>query len=88
MAPRDDRAGVVAVMTIDPGISVQEALRRFPVTLAVFQQFGIHLCCGSELSIAEAATRDGADPGALIEALRLSIPAEPAPDPAPLRIVR
>lgn len=69
-------------MTIDPAISVQEALRRFPATLAVFQQFGIHLCCGSHLSITEAAVRDGVDADRLLAALRFSIQAEPVPDPA------
>ena len=58
---------------LDPGVSVKEALQRFPVTLTVFQQFGIHTCCGSDLSIAEAAHRDGADADQLIEAIRRSI---------------
>lgn len=73
---------------LDPHVSVQETLRRFPGTLPVFQQFGIHLCCGSDLSITEAARRDGADADGLIEALRLSILAAPAPDPAPSRTAR
>ena len=67
---------------LDPGISVKETLQRFPVTLTVFQQFGIHTCCGSDLSIAEAARRDGTDADRLIAALHLSILAAPAPDPA------
>jgi iron-sulfur cluster repair protein YtfE (RIC family) len=69
----------MAVMTspaLEPGVSVKETLQRFPVTLAVFQQFGIHLCCGSDASIVEAAHRDGADADRLIAALRLSILAE------------
>lgn len=57
---------------LDPHISVKELLARFPATLPVFQQFGIHLCCGSDASITEAAVRDGADVDALMEALRLS----------------
>ena len=91
MASGDDRAGVMAIMTspaLDPRVSVKEVLARYPATLTVFQQFGIHLCCGSDASITEAALRDGAGADALMEALRLSILAAPAPDPAASRTAR
>ena len=66
---------------LDPRVSVKEVLARYPASLPVFQQFGIHLCCGSDASITEAAFRDGADADVLMEALRLSILAAPVPDP-------
>lgn len=91
MAPRDDRAGVMAVMTspaLDPRVSVRELLAQYPPTLPVFQRFGIHLCCGSDASITEAAFRDGADAEALMEALRLSILAALVPDPGASQTTR
>ena len=58
--------------TIHAGVTVNEAIRRFPATLAVFNDFGIDACCGGAAPVAEAATRDGADPAALLAALRVA----------------
>lgn len=58
--------------TIEPvsdGMTVNEAVRRFPSTVGVFNDFAIDACCGGAAPIAEAAARDGADPVALLEAL-------------------
>jgi regulator of cell morphogenesis and NO signaling len=52
-----------------PTMDVNEAIRRFPETIAVFNAFGIDACCGGAAPIAEAAGRDGADPARLLEAL-------------------
>ena len=57
---------------IDPDWTVNDTLRIFPATVAVFDRFGIDACCGGAASIAAAARRDGADLVALIEALRLA----------------
>lgn len=57
---------------IDAGLTVNEAIRRFPATVAVFNDFGIDACCGGAASLAEAAARDGADPEALLAALRVA----------------
>ena len=56
--------------TIHAGVTVKEAIRRFPATIAVFNDFGIDACCGGAAPVAEAAARDGADPDALLAALR------------------
>lgn len=56
--------------SIGPDLTVNEAIRRFPATVAVFNDFGIDACCGGAVPLAEAAVRDGADPGALLEAVR------------------
>ncbi|HYH78725.1 MAG TPA: DUF542 domain-containing protein [Longimicrobium sp.] len=56
--------------TVHPGLSVNEAIRRFPATVAVFNDFGIDACCGGAASLAEAAERDGADAAALLDAVR------------------
>jgi iron-sulfur cluster repair protein YtfE (RIC family) len=55
---------------IHAGLSVNEAIRRYPATVAVFNEFGIDACCGGAAPLAEAAARDGADPVALLEAVR------------------
>ena len=61
---------------IHGGLTVNEAIRRFPATVAVFNEMGIDACCGGAAPIAEAAERDGADPDALLDALRAAAAAE------------
>ena len=56
--------------SIPEEITVNEAIRRYPGTVAVFNAFGIDACCGGAAPLAEAAERDGADPRALLEAVR------------------
>jgi iron-sulfur cluster repair protein YtfE (RIC family) len=55
---------------IDAGLTVNETIRRFPATFGVFKEFGIDTCCGGAAPLAEAAERKGADPVALLEAVR------------------
>jgi regulator of cell morphogenesis and NO signaling len=52
---------------------VNETIRRFPATVAIFNAFGIDACCGGSVPLAEAARRDGTDPDALVEALREAV---------------
>jgi regulator of cell morphogenesis and NO signaling len=40
--------------------SVNEVVRQFPVTVAVFKRYGIDACCGGALPVSEAAQRHGA----------------------------
>ena len=49
---------------------MNDAIRRYPATVAVFNDFGIDACCGGAAPLAEAAARDGADPVALLDAVR------------------
>ena len=56
--------------TLDLALTVNEAIARHPRTVAVFNQFGIDACCGGDATIPEAARRDGADPDALVDAVR------------------
>jgi len=56
--------------TIDASLTVNEAIRRYPATVGVFNDFGIDACCGGAAPLAEAAVRDGADPVALLDAVR------------------
>lgn len=62
--------------TITSASIVNETLRQFPVTTGVFNQFGIDACCGGAASISDAATRDGADPDELLNALNRAIGAQ------------
>lgn len=52
---------------------VNEVLLRYPVTVAVFNAFGIDACCGGAASIADAAQRDGADVERLMAALGAAV---------------
>lgn len=55
---------------ITPDSIVNETLQRYPETMSVFNAFGIDTCCGGAAAIEDAAYRDGADPQALLAALR------------------
>ena len=46
-------------MTIDPTLSVNELLRRYPEALPVLATAGIDSCCGGEQSLALAAAGSG-----------------------------
>jgi hypothetical protein len=60
---------------------VNDAVREYPATLAVFQAYGIDACCGGAATIGEAAARDGAEPGALLAALNAAAAPGPAAPP-------
>ena len=57
---------------IDPDLSVDDALRRYPAAAAVFNAFGVDACCGGARSIRDAAREDGVDCCAVVAALELS----------------
>lgn len=69
-------AGITTI--IQPSSIVNETLRQYPETTAVFNQFGIDACCGGAASMIDAAARDGADPQALLDALNLAVGAQTA----------
>lgn len=49
--------------------TVGQVLERYPATAAVFNRYGIDLCCGSAVSVREAAHRDGIDANTLCSEL-------------------
>jgi iron-sulfur cluster repair protein YtfE (RIC family) len=55
--------------TLDCSRSVNAILTTFPATLPVFNRFGLDTCCGSALSVADAARAADVDSEALCEAL-------------------
>lgn len=54
-------------------LSVNEVIRRYPVTVDLFNRYCIDACCGGASSVADAATRDGADVDALLRDLQSTI---------------
>jgi regulator of cell morphogenesis and NO signaling len=49
--------------------TVNDVIRQFPPSIAVFNAFRIDACCGGAASVEEAGKRDGADVEKLVEAL-------------------
>ena len=50
-------------------LTVNDGIRLWPATVALFNDFGIDACCGGAAPVREAAGRDGADPDALVRAI-------------------
>ncbi|MDO8502867.1 MAG: DUF542 domain-containing protein [Gemmatimonadaceae bacterium] len=57
-------------LSIDQELSVNEVMKRYPVTMEVFNRFGIDTCCGGNASVIEAARRDGVNLDSLLDAIR------------------
>jgi regulator of cell morphogenesis and NO signaling len=63
------RAGRGSQEPIHDGLTVNEAIRRFPTTVAVFNEFAIDACCGGAAPLTEAAARHSIDTAMLLEIL-------------------
>lgn len=61
---------------IDPRMSVNQVVDRFPRTLGVFDRHGIDSCCGGAVSLAAAAERDGVEVRQLLSDLRTEVEKE------------
>ena len=48
-------------LDLDCQWTVGQVIERYPTTAAVFNRFGIDMCCGSSVSVKEAALRDGVE---------------------------
>lgn len=60
---------------VDPALSVNETLRRWPAAVAPLSAFGVDTCCGGAASL-EAAARDAGVPVAeLLAAVATAIDA-------------
>ena len=68
---------------LDPKLTVNEIVRRYPETVAVFNRMGVDLCCGGGLTLAEAIDADGIDEDDLREALDEALASAPASTVAP-----
>lgn len=61
------------VSTIETTMTLDEITNRFPDTIKVFNEFGMDICCGGGMSLAEAAERDGVELESIEQALRAAI---------------
>lgn len=66
-------------VAIPEELTVNEVIRQWPATVAVFNLFGIDACCGGAAPVREAALRDGADPDELLDELGRAVAATEAP---------
>ncbi len=48
---------------------INDVIKTYPQTIAVFNQFRVDSCCGGGQSIEKTATRDGVDVASLMQAL-------------------
>jgi iron-sulfur cluster repair protein YtfE (RIC family) len=69
-SPRPDPAVLAG------GLTIHEILDRFPATAPVFQQLGIHTCCGGDVTLDVAARRDGVPLDRLRDELRAALRGE------------
>ena len=44
---------------LDPAMTINEIVARYPATIPVFNRFGMDTCCGGGVSVEQAAQRDG-----------------------------
>jgi regulator of cell morphogenesis and NO signaling len=58
---------------LDPNLTINEIVARFPETIPVFNRFGLDTCCGGGVRVDEAARRDELDVTAVVSALRQAI---------------
>jgi len=48
---------------------INDIIKRYPQTIAVFNKYHVDSCCGGGQSIEKTAARDGVDVDKLVEAL-------------------
>lgn len=63
---------------IDPSMTINEIVARYPQTMAVFNRFGLDTCCGGGVTVAEAARRDGIDAEPVLAELQRAVEHAPA----------
>lgn len=55
---------------IDGTWTINEIVRQFPETVAIFRRVGVDACCGGALPLGEVTRRHGLDGEALLDELR------------------
>jgi hypothetical protein len=58
------------VKSVAEGMTVNEVVRAYPASVAVFNDHGIDACCGGAELVRLAAVRDGADPDVVLAELK------------------
>ena len=64
---------MAAVTALDPNLTINEIVARFPETIPVFNHFGLDTCCGGGVRVDEAAHREGIDAAELLSSLHQAI---------------
>lgn len=54
---------------ITKDMTINDVIKRYPRTIAVFNEYHVDSCCGGGESIEKTATRDGVDVDRLVKAL-------------------
>jgi iron-sulfur cluster repair protein YtfE (RIC family) len=57
------------IIQLDPALTINQIVAKYPQTTAVFNRFGFDTCCGGGVTVAQAAQRDGVEPEAVFSAL-------------------
>ncbi|MEW6034526.1 MAG: DUF542 domain-containing protein [Chloroflexota bacterium] len=52
---------------------INDVIKRYPQTIAVFNEYRVDSCCGGGQSIEKTTTRDGVDVAALLRALNEAV---------------
>lgn len=52
---------------------INDAIKKYPQTIAVFNEFRVDSCCGGGRSIEQTAIADGVDVEALLQALNQAV---------------
>lgn len=58
---------------LDPELSINEIIRRWPSTMGTLNEFGIDTCCGGAASLREAAREAGVPLASLTTALTRAV---------------
>lgn len=59
--------------TVTKDMIINDIIKRYPETIAVFNAHRVDSCCGGGVSIEKTATRDGVNVESLIKALNSAI---------------
>ena len=66
----------IPAATLDPSLTVNEVLRRWPAAVGPLNALGIDCCCGGGASLRDAAAEAGVPLDELLDALTLhAVPA-------------
>jgi regulator of cell morphogenesis and NO signaling len=55
---------------IEPTMTVNEVVRLYPASIAVFNEYGIDTCCGGGVALAVAVQRDNVDLAEVLDRLQ------------------
>jgi regulator of cell morphogenesis and NO signaling len=64
-------------MEITKDMIINETIKKYPQSIAVFNEFRVDSCCGGGQSIERTATADGIDIEALLQALNDAVKNQP-----------